>query len=127
MRKIMAITMLLVTLLASTCFAADWYWLLSTDTTSFYVDRSSGQWNGSLLNCTIKGIDSQNDYYLVDNTFDYSRFPRIYKRWNYFWSYNADGTFKGSSRSYEWEPVAPESVGEAIAVKIYYLFAGRRN
>ena len=127
MKKIMAITMLLVSLLTSTCFAADWYWLVSTDTTSHFVDRDSGQWNGSQLTCTEKAILNNDRYVLLDVTYDYSDYPRIKRRQNYIWFYNADGTSTGSDSDYKWEPLPPESNGEAIAIMEYHLFKSRRN
>ena len=125
MRKIMAITMLLVTLLASTCFAADWYWLVSTDTASFYVDKNSGQWNGLRLNCSEKTIFDDGNYALYDITYDYSDSHRIKRRQNFIWVYNADGSYIGSDRGYEWTIIPPESVGEEIAHKVFFLFKSR--
>lgn len=125
MRKIMAITMLLVTLLASTCFAADWYWLVSTNTTSHYVDRNSGHWNGLHLNCSEKIIFDDGNYALYDVTYDYSDSHRIKKFDNFIWVYNADGSYIGGNRGYEWKIIPPESVGEEIAYKVFFLFKSR--
>lgn len=127
MKKILAITVLLISLLASTCFAADWYWLLSSDTFSEYVDRNSGQWNGGQLTCTEKSILDNGNYLIIDITYDYSDFPRIKQRENCVWGYNADGTCEGSFTNSKWTLIAPESVGEEIAVRVYHLFKSMRK
>ena len=127
MKKILAITALLISLLASTCFAADWYWLVSTDTASFYVDRNSGNWKGSVLNCTEKLIFTNGDYAIMDSSYNYDEYPRIFRRQNYCWAYNADGSLQESAPNYVWELVPPESNGELVSIKIYQLFEGNRH
>lgn len=120
--------MLLVSLLASTCLAADWYWVYSTSEATHYIDKNSGYWNDLHLTCTLKQVYVNGDYMLGNVTYDYSKYPQIYKRLNKIWSYNADGSYRGSEKSYEWEwdLIAPESVGEVIAMKAFALFNNRR-
>lgn len=110
---------------SSSCSAApDWYWLTSTDSRSYYVDRSCGIWDKMELHVSLKTVGTDGKYRLINLVAKYKNGPEIYLKNETVFAYDANGRYLFHYVDKEWQKVKSNTVGATIAIKLFELYEG---
>ncbi|BAL85220.1 hypothetical protein SELR_pSRC500460 (plasmid) [Selenomonas ruminantium subsp. lactilytica TAM6421] len=126
MKKVFVVVTLLFSLFLplSHCSAADWYWILSDDKKTVYVDRSSGIWDGMDLHVGLKVVKANGEYSLINLIARYESGNEIYLQNSTVFVYDKNGRYILHFSDDNWIEVKPNTAGQVLAFKLFELYQG---